>query len=210
MFGTYYIPVMSADDKESVVLRSLQSGISLFILKPVSPNDLKNVWQYAIKAKKGKSVVIEEIGSNDVINNQGLGQGQGEGEDLIIGESSGTSVGKEITPYDPNMNNIYNNGDNNNNNNNLGSSSSAGAVAATAGTLVPMSQGRVRPSSSSANNNRRPPSDCNRKGPKKPRDDRDDKKERKSRRKAKVVWTNSLHNRFLLAIRHLGLDSKSI
>lgn len=28
------------------------------------------------------------------------------------------------------------------------------------------------------------------------------------RKKVKIVWTNSLHNRFLQAINHLGLESK--
>ncbi|PON50860.1 Octamer-binding transcription factor [Parasponia andersonii] len=206
---------MSADDKESVVLRSLQNGIALFILKPVNPNDLKNLWQYAVKAKKGKSVVIDEIGSNDIdliSPTHQLERGQAS-QGLVTGESSsGTSsaaaaAGTEITPFDPNSNSNSNSNINNKLSNaaaNYSDSSTSGAAAATAGTLIPVEQGRRSSSSSSSlgDDDRSPLPDSTRKGSKKD----DHNKERKSRRKAKVVWTNSLHNRFLLAIRHLGLD----
>ncbi|XP_048137776.1 two-component response regulator ARR11-like [Rhodamnia argentea] len=52
--------VMSGDDRQSVILKSLEAGASLYIVKPVRPDDLKNIWQYCIARKKGKAVVIEE------------------------------------------------------------------------------------------------------------------------------------------------------
>lgn len=55
--------VMSADDQESVILRGLQGGGAFFLVKPITPNDLKNLWQYAVAKKKAKSAVIEEIES---------------------------------------------------------------------------------------------------------------------------------------------------
>ncbi|XP_031259538.1 two-component response regulator ARR2-like [Pistacia vera] len=55
--------IMSSDDRESVILESLASGAVFYIVKPINPDDLKNVWQYAITSKKGKSLYIEDIGS---------------------------------------------------------------------------------------------------------------------------------------------------
>lgn len=54
---------MSSDDRESVILESLASGAVFYIVKPINPDDLKIVWQYAIKSTKRKSMHIEEIGS---------------------------------------------------------------------------------------------------------------------------------------------------
>ncbi|KAF2315685.1 hypothetical protein GH714_040214 [Hevea brasiliensis] len=44
--------IMSSDDKESVVLKSLESGAAFYMVKPVNPDDLHNVWQYAVASKK--------------------------------------------------------------------------------------------------------------------------------------------------------------
>ncbi|KAJ0098987.1 hypothetical protein Patl1_20064 [Pistacia atlantica] len=44
--------LMSSDDRESVILESLASGAVFYIVKPINPDDLKNVWQYAITSKK--------------------------------------------------------------------------------------------------------------------------------------------------------------
>ncbi|KAF2311855.1 hypothetical protein GH714_027019 [Hevea brasiliensis] len=58
------LQVMSSDDKESVILKSLGSGAAFYMVKPVNPEGLKNVWQYAVTSKVGKGVVIDpEIGS---------------------------------------------------------------------------------------------------------------------------------------------------
>ncbi|XP_022714813.1 two-component response regulator ORR21-like [Durio zibethinus] len=136
--------IMSSDDKESVMLKSLAGGAVFFIVKPVNPDDLKNVWQYTIAAKKGKSVFIEEIGS-------------------IEGESS--SAGK-------------------------------------------LSKGQIIISESSVNdekNNTKRRS--KRKASRKDKDDQQEEEEiASSPRKGKVVWTNSLHNQFLEALRYIGLE----
>ena len=51
---------MSADDKENVMLQCMQSGIVLYIQKPVNPDEIKDVWQFALRTKKGKSIMNEE------------------------------------------------------------------------------------------------------------------------------------------------------
>lgn len=43
---------MSVDSEEVVVSKGMKSGAALFISKPVSPNDLKNLWQFASMRKK--------------------------------------------------------------------------------------------------------------------------------------------------------------
>lgn len=50
--------VISADDRESVMFKALKRGVALYIVKPVSLNDLKNIWQYAVTCKKGKKPVF--------------------------------------------------------------------------------------------------------------------------------------------------------
>ncbi|GKU89397.1 hypothetical protein SLEP1_g3538 [Rubroshorea leprosula] len=140
--------IMSSDDKESVMLHCLACGVVFYIVKPVYPDDLKNVWQYAIQAKSGKAPIIEEVESSEGESSQDNSKTT-PADDQPQGENSGSSS----------VNNI--DGD------------------------------------KQAKN--------------------DDKKKRKGKRivekkktfgprKAKVVWTNSLHNRFLQAIRHIGLD----
>ncbi|XWS37763.1 hypothetical protein CRYUN_Cryun19dG0073300 [Craigia yunnanensis] len=133
--------IMSSDDKESVMLKSLAGGAVFFIVKPVNPDDLKNVWQYAIATKKGKSVVIEEIGS-------------------IEGELS--SAGK-------------------------------------------LSNREIVSVSSVTDEKNNAERGCKRKASRKGKDDKEEKTA-SAPKKAKVVWTNSLHNQFLEALRHIGLE----
>lgn len=133
--------VMSADDKESVILKSLEGGVVYYIVKPVSKDDIKNVWQYAVAAKKGKSVTIEEIESAP-------GEAPGEVEDGSSETSSDTDEEKQEKKAEA---------------------------------KVKKERKRHR---------------------------EDDNEERMvAPKKPKVVWTNSLHNQFLLAIKHIGLDS---
>ncbi|OWM75644.1 hypothetical protein CDL15_Pgr021809 [Punica granatum] len=40
--------VMSGDNNECLMLKSLECGAAYFILKPVKPIDCKNIWQYAV------------------------------------------------------------------------------------------------------------------------------------------------------------------
>lgn len=138
---------MSADDEESTILKSLENGAAFFIVKPVSPNDLKHVWQYAVAGKRGKSVVIEEI--------RGIG---------------GDTSGEKGSDNDEHVN-----------------------------------------SSSFVNEEKRSTTpnaklDSRRKGPKKAKEDGEESNPAGTK-KPKVVWTTSLHNRFLQAIRHIGLES---
>lgn len=133
---------MSADDENSVIVDSLQRGVAFYMVKPVSPDDLKHVWQYAVPSKKGKHVVIEEIRS-------------------IPEESTGEKVSFE----------------------DINSASSF---------LV--------------NEEKRGKKDSKRKAPKKANED-EEEENLAAPKKAKVVWTTSLHNQFLQAIRHLSLES---
>ncbi|XP_055961087.1 two-component response regulator ORR22-like [Mercurialis annua] len=139
----FNIPVilMSSDDHQSVILQSLESGAVFYMVKPVNQQDLKNVWQYAVEAKKSKSVVgNQEMGNND----------------------------DEASSSNPKSNDSE---DNN--------------------------------SASSVNNE-----DCNNKKKKGKKRTRDGEEEEAPAppKKPKVVWTNTLHNRFLQALSHLGLD----
>ncbi|XP_017972600.1 PREDICTED: putative two-component response regulator ARR21 [Theobroma cacao] len=133
--------IMSSDEQESVMLQSLEEGAVFFIAKPVKPDDLKNVWQYAIAAKKGKSVVIEEIASTE------------------------------------------------------GEAPSAGKV----------SKDEVRSVASVKDDKNNAKKGTKRKASRKSKDDQEDVTG-SAPKKAKVVWTNSLHNKFLEALRQIGLD----
>ncbi|KAE8665514.1 Detected protein of unknown function [Hibiscus syriacus] len=63
--------IMSSDDSERVMLDSLVGGAVFFIVKPVSPDGLKDVWQYAVVGKKGKSLAIEEIEGDSLSSSVG-------------------------------------------------------------------------------------------------------------------------------------------
>lgn len=132
---------MSADDKESVILKSLEGGVVYYIVKPVSKDDIKNVWQYAVAAKKGKSVALEEIESAPR-------EAPGEVEDGNSQTSLGTEEEKQEKGTDDQI----------------------------------------------------------MKGHKRGREN-DNEERMVAPKKTKVVWTNSLHNEFLMAIRNIGLDS---
>ncbi|KAK7825565.1 putative two-component response regulator arr21 [Quercus suber] len=137
----FKLPVimMSADDEENAMLKSLEGGAAFYMVKPVSPEDLKNLWQYAVAAKRGKSVVIEEVKNTPA-------------------KSSVVSCEKKQS------------------------------------------------AESSVNQEKHDKKDSKRKGaPKKGKED-GNQKSRGARKRPKVIWTTSLHNRFLEAIRHIGLD----
>ncbi|KAM1407230.1 hypothetical protein ACFXTH_001820 [Malus domestica] len=138
----FKLPVimMSADDNENVILKSLEGGFADYMVKPVSKDDIKNVWQYAEAAKKGKSVVIEEI--------EGAPR-EAPGE-VDNGSNSGMPSDTDEEQHEK----------------------KAEAKAKKA----------------------------------KKRDRGDNEERMVAPKKPKVVWTNSLHNEFLLAIRQIGLD----
>ncbi|XVE58609.1 hypothetical protein DITRI_Ditri04bG0183100 [Diplodiscus trichospermus] len=131
----FEVPVimMSSNGEDSVIQKCLSGGAVFFLVKPVNPYDLKNLWQYPA-AKRGQSFVIDEIEST-----------------VTVGESS--SAG----------------------------SSSIGGI--------------------DENNNAKKVS--KRKAPMNSNDDQEEETA-SARRKDKVVWTNSLHDKFLEAIRQIG------
>ncbi|KAL5744524.1 hypothetical protein ACOSQ2_027640 [Xanthoceras sorbifolium] len=144
----YKLPVMimSSDDDESLILKSLSSGAAFYIVKPVNPDDLKNVWQYSVASKQAKFARIDRIGSL-----------QGQGGSLPINEKISYSE----------------------------KSNSASSV------------------NGEKHGNRK---DGKRKSYKKNTREDVDGENSIASKKAKVVWTNSLHNRFLQAIRHITLE----
>ncbi|KAL9663049.1 hypothetical protein QQ045_027886 [Rhodiola kirilowii] len=48
-------PVMSADDNEQTMIKGLESGAVYVMHKPVRPEELENVWQYAIPKRNQES-----------------------------------------------------------------------------------------------------------------------------------------------------------
>ncbi|KAG8381376.1 hypothetical protein BUALT_Bualt06G0115800 [Buddleja alternifolia] len=136
---------MSADDKEGNVLKGLENGAAFFIVKPVCPDDLRDLWQFAAMKKKSQ-VIIEETGSSP----------------------------EEKTSTDKNN-----------------------------------FDDQITVSASSVNEDSpKNTKDSKRKSPKKEGSDgkKGENSESPSQKKPKIIWTNSLHNRFLEAIRSIGLD----
>ncbi|KAM7274327.1 hypothetical protein ACFE04_028991 [Oxalis oulophora] len=79
--------IMSSDDKESVILESMARGAALYLPKPVKPNDLKNIWQYVLKAKKVKlPTILEPIGGGSKVNQESRGSITDENEKLTNNE----------------------------------------------------------------------------------------------------------------------------
>ncbi|KAK6155774.1 hypothetical protein DH2020_010022 [Rehmannia glutinosa] len=56
---------MSADDKESVALKGLENGAAFFIYKPVCPDDVRDLWQFAAMKKKSQVVIEDTTTSED-------------------------------------------------------------------------------------------------------------------------------------------------
>lgn len=133
---------MSSDDRESVIMKALASGVAFYILKPLNPDDLKNVWQYAMTYKKAKSISIDEIGSFELA---GFSADKFSLDDIV--------------------------------------------------------------SRSSVNERNKNKKDSKRKASKKGKG-KQTQQNATAPKKPKVAWTDSLHNRFLQAIRHIGLESK--
>ncbi|KAM3247997.1 hypothetical protein P3L10_009765 [Capsicum annuum] len=63
------IAFMSADEKESTVTKEIENGVVCFILKPISQDDVRDLWKYAIRRKKtmniGKSVIEVQENANE-------------------------------------------------------------------------------------------------------------------------------------------------
>nr|GMD02221.1 two-component response regulator ARR-B family [Ipomoea batatas] len=69
IFKQFRIPVvlMSGDCEEGIVRQAMQNGAISFIRKPVSPNDLRGIWQYVIAQKRSKTT-IEQVNTDDQDN----------------------------------------------------------------------------------------------------------------------------------------------
>ncbi|XP_057476144.1 putative two-component response regulator ARR21 isoform X3 [Actinidia eriantha] len=150
------VVLMSADDKESVILKGLQNGAAFFIVKPISPNDLKNLWQYAVGKKKKTKVVIEEIGN--------------------IQETS--QADHKACNKDPVQETLK-----------YGKGSDDEDVESASSSKRSTKESKRKASAKDGSAERG-----------------ENKADSVTPKKAKVVWTNALHNQFLEAIRSIGLE----
>ncbi|GER34974.1 two-component response regulator ARR13 [Striga asiatica] len=139
------VVLMSADDKEGTALKGLENGAAFFIYKPVSPDDVRDLWQFAAMNKKSQ-VVIEEENEEDETNYQTRKRIRNDDVMISVYESDSATSNKDSKRKSPR---------------NEGSDDKKGETT-----------------SQCANSQKRP----------------------------KIIWTNSLHNRFLEAIRSIGLD----
>ncbi|KAL8050937.1 hypothetical protein ABFX02_06G112700 [Erythranthe guttata] len=159
----FHLPVvlMSADNKEGVISKGLENGAAFFISKPVTPDDLRNLWQFALTKKKTNSrVVINDItGSNydlfqprEIINSNDKNRSD---EKPVFVVSASTS-NKDISHSKKNPKRKTQTKEDSDND----------------------EEEEIGNNNNAASTNKKP----------------------------KVVWTDSLHNRFLEAIRSIGLD----
>ncbi|KAL7003298.1 hypothetical protein U1Q18_004456 [Sarracenia purpurea var. burkii] len=154
---------MSVDDKESVILKGLQSGAAFFIVKPISPHDLKNLWQYAVAKRRAKAAIVEEIEAIQEPSIQAdhkLDDGLNEDDNPVQETSPRTDKGSKT-----------------------GTESAASAVNGSDGQSAKETK---RKSNGAAM--------------------KEIKDDSGTQKKAKVIWTNALHNQFLEAIKSLGID----
>nr|GMC94419.1 two-component response regulator ARR-B family [Ipomoea batatas] len=86
IFKQFRIPVvlMSGDCEEGIVRQAMQNGAISFIRKPVSPNDLRGIWQYIIAQKRSK-VTTEQVNTGDQDNVDIGGSSSGTGAHLYSG-----------------------------------------------------------------------------------------------------------------------------
>ncbi|KAI8564738.1 hypothetical protein RHMOL_Rhmol03G0205100 [Rhododendron molle] len=177
----FNLPVvfMSADDQESVILRGLQSGAAFFLVKPISPNDLKNLWQYAVAKKKPKSANIEAIKSARETSQADKRASSPTGVFLHPTASAG-----RLAPFsnDPiNHSPVQETSENDKGSN-----------------------GEVGSGSSLRKEDRRNTRDSKRKSP--ATVEEVENEDDSGNPKKKIVWTNALHNQFLEAIRCVGIE----
>ncbi|KAF8364716.1 hypothetical protein HHK36_033309 [Tetracentron sinense] len=135
--------MMSSDDKENIMLRGLESGAAFYLVKPVTLDDLKMLWQYAVVMKKDVTREVEQTGS--------------------VGGSS--SSGKVYEAEDMEC-----------------------ASSVNAGNCRQKKSKRKTTKEMDA-------------------DEEENKDDSTSDKKARVVWTNELHNQFLKAMDQLGLEN---
>lgn len=175
---------MSADDQESVILRGLQSGAAFFLVKPISPNDLKNLWQYAVAKKKPKSANIEAIESARETSQ--ADKRASSPTDVFLHPTA--SVGR-LAPFSNDPINHF-------------------PVQETSENEK-VSNGEVGSGSSLRNEDRRNTRDSKRKSPATV-EEGENEDDSGNPKKTKIVWTNALHNQFLEAVRCVGIESKHL
>ncbi|XP_058208286.1 two-component response regulator ARR12-like [Rhododendron vialii] len=177
----YNLPVvfMSADDQESVILRGLQSGAAFFLVKPISPNDLKNLWQYAVAKKKPKSAHIEVIESARETSKTDKRPSSPTNVFLHPTASAG-----RLAPFSkgPDHSLVQETSENEKGSN-----------------------GEVGSGLSLRNEDRRNTRDSKRKSPATV-EEGENEDDSGNPKKTKIVWTNALHNQFLEAIRCVGIE----
>ena len=135
--------VMSVDYNGNAMLGGLFKGAILYLVKPITTDDLKNLWQFAFTKERENLLAVEEISGIE--------------EDSSLENASGVDV--ESQPL------------------------------TSEGRRNVKSEKRKR--SNAMENNLE--------------EDNDDSAALK---KPKLIWTNELHNRFLQAIKALGIDGK--
>lgn len=179
----FTVAVMSADDKESSILRGLQSGASIYFVKPVNFNDLKNIWQFSVTSEKdkekGKSVDIPEGGCVPVeeppVEEPPTDRQESPAESQEPPVDCQEPVADSESPHEEPLDNVID----------LESVSFVNGV----------------------NQSRR---DSKKKASKRPiiQDGENDSSDAVLPKRRKIVWTSALHNRFLEAVRKIGLESK--
>ena len=133
---------MSADDNENTVLGSLFKGAALYLIKPITLNDMKNLWQFAFMKNSEKTLVVDGVSS-------------------VQGESSEESASDEDTE-----------------------------------------------SQSFENKRKQSLQKAKRIALEEMEKDEEENYDSSVLKKPKLTWTNELHDRFLQAIKVLGIDGK--
>ncbi|EYU19517.1 hypothetical protein MIMGU_mgv1a026405mg, partial [Erythranthe guttata] len=158
----FHLPVvlMSADNKEGVISKGLENGAAFFISKPVTPDDLRNLWQFASTKKKTSSrVVINDITGSDydlfqpreIINSNDKNRSDEKPVFVVSASTSNKDISHSKNPKRKTQTKEDSDND---------------------------EEEQIGNNNNAASTNKKP----------------------------KIVWTDSLHNRFLEAIRSIGLD----
>ena len=134
---------MSADDNENAMLGSLFKGAMLYLVKPITLDDIKNLWQFALMKNSEKTLVADGVSS-------------------VQGESSEESASDDDTESQ-------------------------------------LFENTRKQSHQKAK--RKVPEETD-------KDEEEEDYDSSVLKKPKLIWTNELHNRFLQAIKLLGIDSK--
>lgn len=177
--------MISADDRESVMLKALERGVALYIVKPVSLNDLKNLWQYVVAAKNANKPA-------HTISDQ---------SNKSVDESSSSSSSPSSSAHDHEK---TVSSDESSTNNKSASISSANNTTST------HHHHHKNSNKDSAKRKRSHGKELVKQHVHRDSSSRGRKTTTKNgARRAKVIWTNALQTRFLEAINYIGLESKN-